>query len=64
MLPTITHAGHEFNVVRDWQEDEKLAYRELGNNQIEVLTIYCGEAQTIKLHAGYLKIVLEERDSA
>jgi len=61
-LKTIIHNGHEYSVVRDWEEDEKLAYRELGNGHIEVLTIFVGEAQTVKVHVGFLNIVLQQRE--
>ncbi|GCL71760.1 hypothetical protein PN4B1_16650 [Paenibacillus naphthalenovorans] len=59
---TITHNGIEYQLVRDWEPDEKLAYRNLPNGRIEMLEILFDQVTLTTVHVGFMKLVLEARD--
>ncbi|GAB7057396.1 hypothetical protein JCM16163A_41450 [Paenibacillus sp. YK5] len=61
---TITHNGIEYQLVRDWEPDEKLAYRNLPNGRIEILEILFDQVTLTTVHVGFMKLVLEARDVA
>jgi hypothetical protein len=58
---TITYNDHEYVVVRDWNDDERLAYREIGNGHIEMLSYFCGEYVTTTFHPTFAKLVMDQR---
>ncbi|ALA12459.1 hypothetical protein ABNB59_14745 [Paenibacillus larvae] len=59
---TLLYDGKEYIVVKDWEPDEKLAYRETGHNHIEILNMFCGVVHVATVHLGMLKLVLEHRE--
>lgn len=59
---TITHNGIEYQLVCDWEPDEKLAYRNLPNGRIEMLEILFDQVTLTTVHVGFMKLVLEARD--